>query len=362
MTLSVTLRKRLPPSFQLEVAFEVEAGVTIVFGESGSGKTTLLRCVAGLSEPDAGRIAIGDRVLFDASAGVNLDPPRRRVGFVFQHLALFPHLTAAENIAYGLMQLTPAERRARIGAIAASFHIDHLLERRPGVISGGERQRVGLARSLVTDPEVLLLDEPLSALDHRTQSRIIADLRRWNDARRIPILYVTHSQREVFALGERVLVVEDGRVVADGSPDRVMDFPAHESVARLTGFENLLPASVVSRRTEGGVMVCRLAGTTVDLETPLADVEVGRQLRVAIRAGDILIASEPPRGLSARNVVPGTIASLSREGSVVRAEVSVGMPIDVHITPMAREQLGLQPGSHVWLVVKTHSCRPVSAV
>jgi molybdate transport system ATP-binding protein len=359
MQLSVQVRTRLSPLFVLDVAFESSPGVTIVFGESGSGKTTLLRAVAGFTRPDAGRIAIGDRVLFDQDTRIDVPPAQRRVGFVFQHLALFPHLTAVDNIEYGLARLSPDERRRRIAAIATSFRIEHVLDRRPGEISGGERQRVGLARSLVTDPEILLLDEPLSALDHPTQSRIIEDLSAWNDARRIPILYVTHSQREVFALGERVLVLEGGRIVADGTPDHVMENPSHERVAQLAGFENLLDASVVQRKPEAGVMVTRLAGTAVDLETPLSDLAVGRSLRVAIRAGDILIATERPRGLSARNQLPGTIALLAREGTFVRATVDIGVPVDVHVTPGAVEQLSLRQGSLVWLVVKTHSCHPV---
>ena len=362
MNLSVRVRKRLSPEFQIDVSFDVAPGVTIVFGESGSGKTTLLRSVAGLTAPDEGRILIGDRTLLDTSEGLNVEPSSRRIGFVFQHLALFPHLTATENIEYGLSQLSPVDRSERTAAIAASFRIRHLLDRRPGQISGGERQRVGLARSLVTNPEILLLDEPLSALDHRTQSHIIADLRQWNETRRIPILYVTHSQREVFALGERVLVLQDGAIVADGTPGEVLETPSHEHVAHLAGFENLLDAVVVTRRTDAGLMVNRLAGTAIDLETPLADGLEGQAVRIAIRAGDILIATERPRGLSARNVVPGSITSLAREGAIVRAQVDVGVPIEAHVTPIASAELGLRPGREVWLVIKTHSCRPVSAV
>ena len=363
MTLGVRVRKRLSRLFRLDVAFDVDSGVTIVFGESGSGKTTLLRCVAGLAAPDDGRIAVGERVLYDAGNGVNIVSSQRRVGFVFQHLALFPHLTAAQNIAYGLSRLPKAERRERTTAIATSFHIAHLLDRRPAEISGGERQRVGLARALVTDPAILLLDEPLSALDHATRSRIIADLREWNDAHRIPILYVTHSQREAFALGERVLLLHEGAIVADGSPDAVLNAPSHDGVALLAGFENLLDAEVVDRRPDAGVMVARLAATTVDLETPLASSGVGARIRVAVRAGDILVAAERPRGLSARNVIAGSIVALTRQGATVHVQVDVGgVPIEVHVTPTSSELLGLGPGRDVWLVIKTHSCHPVSAV
>ena len=362
MSLSIQVRKRLSPSFVVDVAFAASPGVTIVFGESGSGKTTLLRCVAGLARPDDGAIVIGNRVLFDRARGINVETARRRAGFVFQHLALFPHLTVARNIEYGLSEIATAERQTRAAAIAESFRIGHLLHRRPVEISGGERQRVGLARSLVTDPEVLLLDEPLSALDHATQSRIIADLRQWNEVRGIPILYVTHSQREVFALGDRVLVLQDGAVIADGTPHDVMNAPSHEGLAQLAGFENFLDAVVVNRRPAAGVMVSRLNGAPVELETPIADFQVGAAVRIAIRAGDILIATERPRGLSARNVVSGTVASLSREGSAVTVRVDIGALLEVHVTPSASEELDLGPGRPVWVVVKTHSCRPVSEI
>jgi molybdate transport system ATP-binding protein len=228
MNLSVRLRKRLSDSFTLTVDFAATPGVTIVFGESGSGKTTLLRSIAGFARPDHGRVAIGERLLYDGASGIHVDPSLRRVGFVFQDLALFPHLSAAQNIEYGLSTLDRAERRRRTATIAESFDIADVLGRRPKQISGGERQRVGLARTLVTNPDVLLLDEPLSALDRKTQSRIMADLQRWNAEHQIPILYVTHSTREAFALGDRVLVLDDGAIVADGAPDHVIGQWAHD--------------------------------------------------------------------------------------------------------------------------------------
>ncbi len=356
MTLSVRVHKRLA-DFTLDVSFEAASGVSIVFGESGSGKTTLLRCVAGVTRPDAGRIALGGRGLFDAVERADVPPPQRKVGFVFQHLALFPHLSAYENIAYGLSHLPSSARHDRVRAIAESFRIANLLDRRPERISGGERQRVGLARSLVADPEILLLDEPLSALDHATQTRIIEDLLRWNEARDIPVLYVTHSQREVFALGRRVLLIEEGRIVADGPPEQVMNAPMQERVAALVGYENVLDAVIVACQPEAGVMTTRLAGTATRIETPLVDGQAGEPVRVAVRAGDILLAAERPVGLSARNIIEGTIASLRRTGAFVTAHVSIGVPVEVHVTPSACHELQLQQGRKVWLVIKTHSCR-----
>jgi molybdate transport system ATP-binding protein len=272
-------------------------------------------------------------------------------------------MTAAQNIEYGLAHVDAASRREQTRAIAESFRIAHLLDRRPDAISGGERQRVALARSLVTNPRLLLLDEPLSALDLATQTRIIADLRAWNAARKIPILYVTHAHREVFALGERVLVLQEGKITADGTPQQVLDAPAHETIAQLAGFENLLDAHILERRPDIGTMHCRLDGTSTELEVPLTTMtKDAGGVRIAIRAGDILLASEEPRGLSARNVLPATIASLRREGAMVIVVAHAGgARFEVHVTPGAQASLGLVEGQAIWIVIKTHSCRLVIA-
>jgi molybdate transport system ATP-binding protein len=361
VSLSVSVRVTLSSAFTLDVTMAAPAGITILFGASGSGKSTLLRSVAGLTRPDAGSISIGSRTLFDASSGHSVPVPQRRVGYVFQQLALFPHLSIADNLAYGLHDRPAGVRRERVAAIAQSFRIEHALARRPDAISGGERQRAALARSLVTDPEVLLLDEPLSALDHATQSRIIDDLRAWNVAHGIPILYVTHAHREVFALGDRVVVLDRGRIVATGIPHEVLDLPEQEGLARIAGFENVFDGVVTERNPDVGTMHCTIAGGAAELEVPLSRGESGAPVRVAIRAGDILLAVEPPRGLSARNVIHGQIVSLVREGPAVVARVDAGGPFIVHVTPGAIDALGLAPGRAVWLIIKTYSCRIVSA-
>jgi len=356
--LDVRFRKQLASQFVLEVELQAEPGITILFGPSGAGKTTLLDCVAGLAKPDSGRISIGDRVLFDSARGSDLPPAKRRAGYVFQSLALFPHLTVEQNVQYGLAHLPQAERRNRASAILQAFRIAHLAPRSVREISGGESQRTALARTLVTDPSVLLLDEPLAALDAATKARIIDDLREWNRVHRIPILYVTHSREEVFALGERVIVLDAGRIIAQGTPHEVMAAPQQETVAQLAGFENIFDALVEAVRPERGTMTCRIAGEggPVVLETPLVRGGVGSTLRVGIRAGDILLATSPPVGLSARNVIPGRITSIEQRDVIVSARVKCRIEMQVHLTLAARDSLQLALGREVWLVIKTHSC------
>jgi molybdate transport system ATP-binding protein len=357
--LEVRIRKRyLNPegSFNLNVQFRALAGFTILFGASGAGKTTLLDCIAGLSDPDDGRIAVGGEDLYDSEKKWNVAAWKRNIGYVHQDLALFPHLTAEENVAYGLRALSAPERQTRSREILALFRIDHLRDRRPAQISGGERQRVALARALVTEPRALLLDEPLAALDRPTKSSLVGDLRSWNQHHRVPILFVTHNGEEVFALGDEVIVLDAGRIVARGQPHEVMHAPRLETVAHLAGFENIFDATVVALHEDRGTMACRLGGA-VELETPLVRAEVGSRLRVGIRAGDLLLATEYPHGLSARNVLPGTIRRLEQRDVIIAALVDCGgTEFEVHVTLAARDALQLGAGKSVWVVVKTHSC------
>jgi molybdate transport system ATP-binding protein len=347
--------------FVLDLNFCAAPGFTILFGASGAGKTTLLDCVAGLLTPDSGRIAVNGRVLFDSKDHLNVPVAKRGVGYVIQELALFPHLTVQQNAEYGLAHLSRAERSQRVAAMLQEFRIGHLRGHFPGSVSGGERQRVALVRTLVTDPSVLLLDEPLAALDAPTKSRILDDLRRWNQAHRVPILYVTHSREEVLALGDDVLVLDHGRMIAQGTPHQVLRAPVQETVAQLAGFENVFDAIVESVHEDRGTMICRLGfcraeASGVVIETPLVRAEIGSRLRVGIRAGDILLAIAAPVGLSARNVIAGKLLSLERRDMMMAARVDCGVEMKVHLTLAARDALQLEAGREVWLVIKTHSC------
>jgi len=356
--LSVRVRKRIfeEPGFVLDVDLALAPGFSIVFGPSGAGKTTLLNAIAGLENPELGTIAVGGTIFFDSERGIQMPVAQRRVGYVLQDLALFPHMTAERNVQYGLARVPREARQQQTAAILESFRISHLGLRKPAEISGGERQRVALARALVTDPRVLLLDEPLAGLDAITKSKIIADLRVWNHEHHIPVVYVTHNRDEVFALGERVIVLENGGVAAQGTPHQVMTAPRQEMVAQLAGFENIFEATVRAADEARGTMTCRLAGSPVELETPLVRAEVGSHLRIAIRAGDILLATAQPHRLSARNLIPGRVVSLEQRDVIVSAKVDCGVEMEVHLTLAARDALELQTGGEVWLVLKTHSC------
>jgi molybdate transport system ATP-binding protein len=344
-------------AFVLDVSCDLPTGITILFGPSGAGKSTVLDCIAGLVRPDAGRIAIGDEVVFDANRRIDLAPQHRHVAYVFQSLALFPHLTVEQNVTYGLAHLPADEQKARAAHILEGFRVDRLATRKPQALSGGEQQRVALARSLVTEPRALLLDEPLSGLDAELKSAIVDDLRAWNAAKNIPILYVTHSRDEVDALGERVIALDRGNVVSEGTPQSVLDAPRRKRLAQAAGFENLLSGTVVDLRETDGVMRVRLE--KIELEVPLGYARVGDRVRVAIRAGDILLAMEKLRGLSARNLLEGKIVSIEERGPIVAARVDCGDVFQVQITRGAARELSLAPGGKVWVVVKTHSCHLV---
>jgi molybdate transport system ATP-binding protein len=362
-SLSVRARKEhrgAPPhSFALDVSLEAAPGITILFGPSGAGKSTLLDCVAGLVRPDAGRIAIGEQVVFDSARGVNLPPQQRHVAYVFQTLALFPHMTVQENVAYGPSSAKAQRNDQRVAEILEMFRVEKFSERKPSELSGGEKQRVALARSLVTLPRVLLLDEPLTGLDAELKGSIVDDLRAWNAAHKIPILYVTHSREEVDALGERVIALDQGRLVSAGTPREVLDAPRKKRLAQTAGFENLLSGTVMDLREGDGVMRVRLVDSVQEIEVPLGYAAPGDAVRVAMRAGDILLATEPPRGLSARNVLEGTIVSLEKRGALVVARVDCGVVFTVHLTLGAQRTLELVAGKSVWLVIKTYSCHVV---
>jgi molybdate transport system ATP-binding protein len=368
--LNARIRKAFAPNvgeresgrFALDVDFSAPPGVTILFGASGAGKTQTLKAIAGLVRPDEGLITVDVQTLFDSSRGINVAVSRRRVGYVFQNLSLFPHMTAQENVEFAIGNLPRRERRERALSLLERFKVGHTAHRRPRAISGGEAQRVALARALAGGPRLLLLDEPLSALDDAIKLDIIADLKEMNRGLRLPILYVTHSREEALTLGERALVLERGRVVAEGEPHEVFGSPVKASVARLMGVENIFEGLVLSRNEDAGTMLVELRGaaeaeSACRVEVPLGRAREGERVCVAVSSGDILLATAEPRGLSARNVLAGRVARVERRAEQTLVHVSCGVTWSASVTRQSVEEMQIETGKPIWLAFKTYSCR-----
>jgi molybdate transport system ATP-binding protein len=344
--------------FALRVKARLEDGVTAVMGPSGSGKTSLLEAIAGLRSGTKGRLVLGDAVLVDTERGVHQPPEARRIGYVPQDAGLFPHLTALANVRFGARA-----DEASVATAIETLEIRTLLDRHPHSLSGGEKQRVALARALATRPGLLLLDEPLAALDVGLRERVLPYLMRVRDEWKVPVLYVTHNVGEALALAREVLLLRDGGVEAQGRPMTLLGSPGLVREAE-SGVENLLVGRVVAHDPEGGVTTVEVAGG-LRVAAPLARGRpTGTSVTLAIRAEDILVGTEAPRSLSARNLYEARLAGLERTGDDVtlRCAVNAGDAAQewiVRVTPSAVAALGLHAGRSVFLAVKSHSVRLV---
>ncbi len=359
--LQAKIKKRLgrgADEFFLDVEFEVPQGVTILFGASGSGKSTTLRAIAGIIQPDEGRIGVDEQFFFDSQKQINLPIRKRGVGYVFQNLALFPHLSVRANVEFGMKNLPPLEKQHRAVEIMSALKIEHTANRKPREISGGEAQRVALARALSSAPKVLLLDEPLSAIDETTKAGILADLKTLNRDLQLPILYVTHSRDEAVTLGKRVIVYEHGRVVACGEPLEVFRSPITKGVARLTGVENIFAGSVIAKNEAGGTMRVEVKDESGScrIEVPFASQALNEPVTLAVPSSDILLATQAIHSVSARNILRGQIITIEEKSNRTVVRVKSGVMWSVSVTRQAIKELQLCTSQEVWLAIKTHSC------
>jgi molybdate transport system ATP-binding protein len=352
VTLEVDVALSRPP-FELAASFKTGPGVTALFGRSGSGKTTLVNMVAGLVRPDRGRIRVDGLALFDSGARINLPSHRRRVGYVFQESRLFPHLTVRQNLLYGSWFRGRSFRLGSIDQIVELLGIGELLGRRPASLSGGEKQRVAIGRAILSDPAMLLMDEPLASLDEARKGEILPYLERLRDGLDLPILYVSHSIPEVIRLATTMIVLSDGKVVASGPVEDVMGQPGlFPAVGRYEG-GSVLDARLVAQDATFGLTELETAGGL--LRVPHLDNPVGSHLRLLIRARDVMIATERPRHISALNILSGRIAALQDDGRPI-GEVTIAVgesTIQARITRRSMEQLGLDIGREVFAIVKT---------
>lgn len=352
MTLEVRLRHRLP-GFALDVAFQAPGGVTALFGRSGSGKTTVINAVAGLLMPDEGRVALEGAVLLDTGVGVNLPCHRRGVGVVFQDARLFPHLTVRQNLLYGRWFARTAST-VTLDRVVDLLGIGPLMPRRPGALSGGEKQRVAIGRAILSNPRLLALDEPLAALDEARKAEILPYLERLRDDLSLPILYVSHAMAEVARLANTVVLMESGRVTAAGPTAEVLSDPATAHGLGLREAGAILTARVAAQDGDG---LTRLTVAAGPLWLPRVAAPLGATLRVRILAQDVMLATVRPEGISALNILPATVRDIRMgdgPGALVRLDAG-GEMLLARVTRRSAEALALAPGRAVFAVLKAVS-------
>ena len=354
--IELSVRKRLGQfDFAADLAAPSE-GVLALFGRSGAGKTTLVNMLAGLVRPDSGHIAVAGRRLFDSAVGIDLPPERRRIGYVFQEGRLFPHLDVRANLLYGHRRIPASDRQIRLPEIVELLGIEHLLARRPAHLSGGEKQRVAIGRALLSNPRLLLLDEPLAALDAARKAEVLPFIERLRDELRRPVVYVSHDPLEVLRLADRVLLLEQGRVAGFGAVGDVFGRP---ELQRLVGAAEA--GAVVTARVELHDPVYELSqlsfGRGGRLIVPRVAAAVGAELRLRIRARDVSLARVRPAQISILNSLPARVVALNPvEGPYRDVELeTAGAPLWARITARSVQELGLSVGDEIHALVKAVS-------
>lgn len=347
MSVEVAIRHRFG-AFTLDAAFKVErAAVTALFGPSGAGKTSVVNAIAGLFKPQDGRIVIGGRTVLDTEAGVFVPAQARRAGYVFQDSRLFPHMSVEDNLRFGWRRASVRADEHEIEHVVDMLGLARLLERRPKELSGGEKGRVALGRALLSAPDILLLDEPLAALDAARRAEILPYLERLRDETKLSMIYVSHSVDEVARIADEIVVLGDGRVTEQGS---VFDL-----LTRIEG--EIAPVGAVLDTTVEGHRADGLSVLAFDggrlLVSRIAR-EIGARVRVRMRAEDIMLAREEPHAISANNVLSATVTALHPAGGQADIQLACGaVRLVARITGSSAARLGLAPGVSVFAVVKS---------
>ena len=351
--LEVSVRHALG-AFSLDVAFEAPKGVTVLFGRSGSGKTSVVNAVAGLLTPDAGRVAADGRTLLDTGRGICVKPHRRRIGYIFQEGRLFPHLTVRQNLAYGAWFAPKDTPREEMSRVVEMLGLGPLLQRHPGALSGGEKQRVAIGRALLCAPRLILADEPLAALDEARKSEILPYFERLRDEVSVPILYVSHSASEVARLATTVVALNEGRVAAVGPTGEVL---GDAGAVGARGTASVLTARVVAHHDDG---LSELVSAAGPLWLPRVDAPAGATIRVRIAAQDVILSRGRPEGLSALNHLPGVVAEIRPgRGPGVLVMLDVGEDrLSARITRRSAKGMGLAVGQPCYAIIKSVSIAP----
>ena len=358
MTVEVDIAQRLG-AFRLDAQFSSDGRLIALFGHSGSGKTSLVNLIAGLTRPDEGRIIVDGRVLVDTEARIFVPAHGRRIGYVFQDARLFPHMTVAQNLRYGRFFTPAAERYADFAAVVELLGIGHLLDRRPGLLSGGEKQRVAIGRALVASPKLILMDEPLASLDEARKAEIMPYIERLRDEANIPIVYVSHAMGEVARLATEIVALAGGRVAASGPAQTVMPQLYHDDT---DGGESALIEVEMVRPDDGYGLSLLRSGGGGEWRLPAIDAPAGARLRVRVRARDVMLAREKPKDISALNVLAARVESVA-EGDGPQALVRLdhgGEVLVARVTRRSAAALELAPGAEVFAIVKSVTFDPAA--
>jgi molybdate transport system ATP-binding protein len=343
--ITLDIRKTFPgrPTITAQLYLPLNPpSIMILFGPSGSGKTTILRCLAGLEQPEEGTISVGEERWFDATARVTVPPQARRLGYMAQDYALFPHYTVEGNIAYGLTGLSSQERKRRVDEVLHLLHIESLARQKPTQLSGGQQQRVALARAIARRPRLLLLDEPLSALDTPTRARLCKDLRRLLTQLAIPSVVVTHDWTEALTIGDQMAVIIDGRIVQTGTPQDVFSRPMNAEVAHIVGIETVVRGTIQELRDE--LATVQVGAVTL---TAIASPSLESDVFVCLRAEDVTLELTGSTETSARNHLKGTVRTLTSLGALVQVTLDCGFLLTALITHSALRDMNLVTGSDV---------------
>jgi molybdate transport system ATP-binding protein len=345
-------------AFELQAALAAPSpGVTSLFGRSGSGKTTLINLIAGLLRPDHGRIAVNGTVLHDSALGMSVPAHRRRIGYVFQDGRLFPHLDVAGNLRYGLRRSAARTADAGFSDAVALLGLENLLQRRPHQLSGGERQRVAVGRALLSQPRLLLLDEPLASLDRARREELLPWFERLRDRHSIPIVHVSHEFDEAIRLANHMVLLERGRVVAQGEVTELSLRPELRDVLGPDAVGAVVDGLVEIADSATGLARVRIGRSVVAATAP--ELRSGQRVRVQLLARDLILAVSRPVGLSVRNEIEGTVRALTDDGpEAVLVEVDVGGPVLLaRVTRAAAAELAIERGRRIWVLVKALSLR-----
>ncbi|HMF68650.1 MAG TPA: molybdenum ABC transporter ATP-binding protein [Phyllobacterium sp.] len=356
MTLTFESKHRLG-KFVLDAAFTSDRGVTALFGRSGSGKTSIIRIIAGLTKPDQGRIVFGGDVLVDTRQGIFVPKHKRRFGTVFQEGRLFPHLTVQQNLSYGRW-FTPRSRRSDdMSKIVDLLGIGAILDRRPGKLSGGEKQRIAIGRALLSSPRLLLMDEPLAALDDTRKMEILPYLEALRDEMNIPIIYVSHSVSEVARLADRVIVISDGKVAMAGTAADVLSQTSISTATDRREAGSLVEGKVVNYDLK--YKLATIGFKTSKIYVSGTEIAVGKGVRVHILAKDVMLSTVRPEQLSALNILEGTVSTIGFDTGIADVQVDCqGTVILARITELSCGRLGLQPGMPIFAIIKTVALDP----